>query len=194
MEKASLKPQGPVTCPLASGRHEATGREDGIPAPILPQDHQALLWLPGCRDFPHGFTPTRAPALEGNGCCAHPAGRKERGQRGGAHAVPLAVVPLRVVPAAQALPGVGAAVVGVAVAVAGLAAGEAPEAGQAAVALPPVHPGEAVALARLRIAEGIVGASDVALACCKERERGAAFPWQAQNAGPRLQHSPEPRV
>lgn len=107
------------------------------------------------------------------------------GTRGASHAVPLAVVPCRVVPAAQALPGVGAAVVSVAVAVAGLAAGEAPEARQAAVALPPVHPGEAVALACLRVAEGVVRASDVALACCKERERVAAFPWQALNTGPR---------
>lgn len=67
--------------------------------------------------------------------------------------VPLAVGARRVVPAVQALPSVGAAVIGVAIAVAGLAAGEAPESRQAAVTLPPVHTGEAVALARLRIAE-----------------------------------------
>lgn len=116
------------------------------------------------------------------------------GRRGGAHVVPLTVVTCRVVPAAQALPGVGAAVVGMAVAVAGLAAGEAPEAGQAAVTLPPIHSGEAVALARLRIAEGIVRASDMALARCKERGRGAVLPWQALNVGPQLQDSPEPRI
>lgn len=81
----------------------------------------------------------------------------------------------RVVPAVQALPGVGAAVVSVAIAVAGLAAGEAPEAGQAAVALSPVHAGEAVALARLRVAEGVVRTSDVALASCKERRKGAVL-------------------
>lgn len=81
-----------------------------------------------------------------------------------------------VVPAAQALPGVGVAVVSVAIAVAGLAAGEAPEAGQAAVALPPVHPREAVALARLHITEGVVRASGVALTRCKESGRGAQFP------------------
>lgn len=85
-------------------------------------------------------------------------------------------MPCRVVPAAQALPGVGAAVVGVAVAVAGLAAGEAPEAGQAAVALPPIHPREAVALARLCIAEGVVRASDMALTRCNEKGRGPALP------------------
>lgn len=75
----------------------------------------------------------------------------------------------------QALPGVGAAVISVAIAVAGLAAGEAPEAGQAAVALSPVHARKAVALARLRVAEGVVRTSDVALASCKERRKGAVF-------------------
>lgn len=101
---------------------------------------------------------------------------KERGQGRGTRAIPLTVVPSCVVPAAQALPGVGVAVIGVAIAVAGLAAGEAPEAGQAAVTLPPVHPGEAVALARLHVTEGVVRASDVALACCKESRREAEFP------------------
>lgn len=101
--------------------------------------------------------------------------------------IPLAVVACRVVPAVQALPGVGAAVVSVAIAVAGLAAGEAPEAGQAAVALSPVHAGEAVALACLRVAEGVVRTSDVALASCKERRKGAVFqcpaPLAAQHRG-----------
>lgn len=101
---------------------------------------------------------------------------KERGQGKGTRAIPLTVVSGCVVPAAQALPGVGVAVVSVAIAVAGLAAGEAPEAGQAAVTLPPVHPREAVALARLHVAEGVVRASDVALARCKESRRGAEFP------------------
>lgn len=73
-------------------------------------------------------------------------------------------MPRRVVPAAQALPSEGAAVVSVAIAVAGLAAGKAPEAGQAAVALPPIHPREAVALACLCVAEGVVRASGMALA------------------------------
>lgn len=67
--------------------------------------------------------------------------------------VPLAVGASRVVPAVQTLPSVGAAVIGVAVAVAGLAAGEAPESRQAAVTLPSIHTREAVALARLRITE-----------------------------------------
>lgn len=153
-----------------------------------------LLWLPRPRAFRCGFTPARAPALAGNSCCAHPAEWNDRGQGEGAHAIPLTVVPRCVVPTAQTLAGVGAAVVSVAIAVAGLAAGEAPEARQAAVTLPPVHPGEAVALACLRVAEGVVRASDVALAGCKKRGRGAAFPWQTLTAGPQLLSSPEPRV
>lgn len=144
--------------------------------------------------FPCGFTSARAPAREGNSCCAHPAEWKERGQGEGAHAIPLTVVPRCVVPTAQTLPSVGAAVVSVAIAVAGLAAGEAPEARQAAVTLPPVHPGEAVALARLCVAEGVVRASDVALTGCKKRGRGAVFPWQTLPTEPQLLRSPEPRV
>lgn len=136
-------------------------------------------------------TSTREEQLS---CCAHAAVGKERGQGKGTGAVPLTVVSSCVVPAAEALPGVGVAVVSVAIAVAGLAAGEAPEAGQAAVALPPVHPREAVALARLHVAEGIVRASGVALARCKESRRGAEFPRQAITSRPQAQHSPEPRV
>lgn len=97
--------------------------------------------------------------------------------------VPLTVVSRRVVPAAQALPGVGVTVISVAIAVARLAAREAPEARQAAVTLPPIHPRKTVALARLRVAEGIVRASDMAFTCCNERGRRAAFPQQALNAG-----------
>lgn len=96
------------------------------------------------------------------------------------------------VAAAQALPSVGVAVVSVAIAVAGLAAGEAPEAGQAAVALPPIHPREAVALARLHVAEGVVRASDVALTRSASTwpkpkgARGASVTLSSNNIGTTL--------
>lgn len=166
-----------------AGRFEAMGWEDGVPAPILLQDHQCCSGSQGAGTYPLNSHPPEHQCQRGTAVCPSCRG-KESGQGGDTGAVPLTVVPCRVVAAAQALPGVGAAVVGVAVAVAGLAAGEAPEARQAAVTLPPVHPGEAVALARLRITEGVVRASDMALARCKERERGAVFPRQALNAGP----------
>lgn len=177
-----------------TGRRKAVGRDEGVPTPILLRDHQCCSGSQGPDTLPHGFTPTWAPAPQGNSCCANPAVRRERGQGQGAHTVPLAVVPRRVVPAAQALPSEGAAVVSVAIAVAGLAAGKAPEAGQAAVALPPIHPREAVALACLCVAEGVVRASGMALARCKKRVRGAVFLQQTLNAGSRSQRSPELRA
>lgn len=130
---------------------------------------------------------------EGNSFCAHSAVGK-KGQRRGAHAIPLTVVPCCVVPAAQALPSVGVAIISMAIAVAGLAVGEAPEVGQAVVALSPIHPREAVALACFCITEGIVRALNVALARCKERRRRVTFPWHVLNTGHRLHHSSKPRV
>lgn len=135
-------------------------------ASLTPQAQGFSLWLNICL----------SSSTRGNSCCAHSAVGKERGQGKGTRAIPLTVVSSCVIPAAQALPGVGVAVISVAIAVAGLAAGEAPEAGQAAVALPSIHPREAVALACLHVTEGVVRASDVALTCCKESRRGAEFP------------------
>ena len=72
-------------------------------------------------------------------------------------------MPRGVVLAARARPGGRVTVVGVAVTLAGLAAGEAPVAGQAPVTLPSIHPLEAVALASDGVAESVDGPLQVAL-------------------------------
>lgn len=159
-----------VTYAGTAARCKAVGREEGIPTPINLQDHKCFSDFPG-PGLSLWLNTCLSSSARGN-----PAVGKERGQGKGTRAIPLTVVPGCVVPAAQALSSVGVAVISVAIAVAGLAAGEAPEAGQAAVALPPVHPREAVALARLHVTEGVVRASDVTLARCKESRTGAEFP------------------
>lgn len=105
---------------------------------------------------------------------------------GGGERVPLTVVPGAVVLAAQARPRPWVAVLGVSVTLAGLAAGEAPVAGQAAVALPSVHALEAVALAGDRVAGGADGPLQVALTCWRDRQR-----WSRLERLIKRRHAPD---
>lgn len=82
MEKASLKPWCPTMCSRTSGQALLGGRRPQAGKRGLhshpPPGPLVLLWLPLSRDIPHGFTPAQAPAPDGNSCCAHSAGEKER--------------------------------------------------------------------------------------------------------------------